>query len=148
MGASQSARWVSNQGVGHFKGIVHPKMNIYSPSCCSKPVWVSFSKEDTMKNVGNQTVVGLHWLISPIMEVCAVHQLFDYQHSSKYLLLCSTDQRNSYKAGWINEEQFLGEQPFKCCLNRRILAEMLTSQVYHKINFKRMHYNNTFLLKK
>ncbi len=40
---------------------------IYSPSSCSKPVWGFFfhlfnTKEDILKNVGNQTVAGNHWL--------------------------------------------------------------------------------------
>ncbi len=37
---------------------------------------------------------------------CLDQQMFDYQHSSKYLLLCSTEERNSYRFltnwGWIN----------------------------------------------
>ncbi len=33
------------------------------------------------------------------MEVNGYHQLFGYQHSSKYLLLCSTEQRSSYRCG-------------------------------------------------
>jgi len=39
------------------------------------------------------------------MEVNGVHQLSSYQHSSKYLLLCSAEDRNSYRFGttwgWI-----------------------------------------------
>ncbi len=34
-----------------------------------------------------------------IMEVDGCHQIFGYQHSSKYLLLCSTAKRNSYRFG-------------------------------------------------
>jgi len=33
------------------------------------------------------------------MEVNRVHQLSGYQHSSKYLLLCSTDGINLYRFG-------------------------------------------------
>ncbi len=52
-----------------FKGTVHPKSNsisviIYSPSSCSKLVWVSFfcwTEKVILKNVGNQTVAGSHW---------------------------------------------------------------------------------------
>ncbi len=36
-------------------------------------------------------------------------QLFSYQHSSKYLLLCSTKERNPYKFGrtwgWVNDDR-------------------------------------------
>ncbi len=41
------------------------------------------------------------------MKVNGDHQLFGYQHSSKYILLCSTEQRNSYRFemtwGWVND---------------------------------------------
>jgi len=43
------------------------------------------------------------------MEVNRDHQLFGYQHSSKYLLLCSAEERNSYKFGtwgWVNDDRF------------------------------------------
>ncbi len=33
------------------------------------------------------------------MEVNGYSQLFSYQHSSKYLILCSTAERNSYRFG-------------------------------------------------
>ncbi len=33
------------------------------------------------------------------MEVNGYSQLFSYQHSSKYLILCSTEERNSYRFG-------------------------------------------------
>ncbi len=48
------------------------------------------------------------------MEVSGYQQRFGYQHSSKYLLLCSTEGINSYRFvttwGWENwENSFLGE---------------------------------------
>jgi len=45
-----------------IKGIVHPKMEIYSSSCCFKPVWIYFFcwTQNIFKNVGNQTVDGPH----------------------------------------------------------------------------------------
>ncbi len=50
-------------------------------------------KEDILKNAGNQTVDGLidfHSISFLTMDVNGDQQLFDYQHSSEYLLLCST----------------------------------------------------------
>jgi len=53
-----------------FKGIVHPQIIFvitYSPSCCSKPVWVSYRfysaehKIGILKNVGNKTADSSHW---------------------------------------------------------------------------------------
>jgi len=47
------------------------------------------TKEDVLKNIveyGENT-----------MEVNGAQQLFGYQHSSKYRLLCSAKQRNSYR---------------------------------------------------
>ncbi len=34
-----------------------------------------------------------------IMEINGYHQLFGYQHSLKYLLLCSTEGSNSHRFG-------------------------------------------------
>jgi len=48
------------------------------------------TKQDILKNVGNQTVDVAFF---PTMEVNGVH-LFDYQHSLKYLLFCSTEETN------------------------------------------------------
>ncbi len=53
------------------------------------------------------------------MKVNGYHQLFGYYHSSKYLLLCSAAQRNSYRFettwGWENDNNFLFwvNYPFK-----------------------------------
>ncbi len=45
------------------------------------------------------------------MEVNGDLQLFDYQLSSKYLLLCSALERHSYRfgttRGWVNDDTFL-----------------------------------------
>ncbi len=50
-------------------------------------------KEDILKNAGNQTVDGLidfHSISFLTMDVNGDQQLFDCQHSSEYLILCST----------------------------------------------------------
>jgi len=59
---------------------------VYSTSCCSKPVWVSLVCW-TQKNIY-------------FKDCCKSNRLLSgYQHSSKYLILCSEKQRNSYKFG-------------------------------------------------
>ncbi len=69
-------------------------------------------KEDILKNADNQTLAGHHWLLRKkyyesqwgLVTVC-------YLHSSKYLLLCSADEINSYRFGmtwgWVNNDNFL-----------------------------------------
>jgi len=43
------------------------------------------------------------------MEVNGVHQLFDYSHPSKYLLLCLVKDRNSHRFGTTRNEMVLSE---------------------------------------
>ncbi len=50
-----------------IKGIVHPEriiLSLFNPLCCTKPVLIFVlvlnTKEDILKNVGNQTVAGPH----------------------------------------------------------------------------------------
>ncbi len=54
-----------------------------------------------------------------ILEANGYRQLFGYQHSSKYLLLCSTEERNSCKfettRGWVN--YYLNFRPFNYYYN-------------------------------
>jgi len=90
-----------------FKRIVHSENeNSVSTSSCSRLVWVSFLKDqnscwplclDSMKEKST-------------MEVNGQQELFGWQNSSKYLLLCSTEQRNSYKFrttwGWVNDDKW------------------------------------------
>ncbi len=63
---------------------------IYSPSSCSKPVWVSLfflnTKEDVLKNVGNQKVDGIvfHSMEKNTMEFNGYHQLFVNSRVSKW----------------------------------------------------------------
>ncbi len=48
--------------------------------------------EDILKNAGNETVLSplTYSIYFPTMEVSGNQQLFGFQNSSKYLLLCST----------------------------------------------------------
>jgi len=54
------------------------------------------TKEDILKIDGNQTVAVTD---CHSMEKNGYHQMFVHQHSSQYLLLCSTDEGNSYRFG-------------------------------------------------
>jgi len=38
--------------------------------------------------------IDFHYILFPTMEVNGCRQLFDYQHYLKYLLMCSTEERN------------------------------------------------------
>jgi len=115
-----------NLAISFLKGIVHPKWKCWHHLLTLKwfQTCMSFflllnTKENILKNVGNRTVDCNHWLpliFFPTMEGNGVHQLFNCQHSSKYLLLCSTEERNSYRFGttwgWVNDDRiliFLGE---------------------------------------
>jgi len=59
------------------------------------------TKEDIMKNVGNQTVDGpidFHSIFCPNIQANVGRQLSGgYQYSLKHLLLCLTEERNSYR---------------------------------------------------
>ncbi len=55
------------------------------------------TKEDILKNVEKQNVDVRLSMCFHTMKVNGYHQLFGYQHSSEYLILCSTAKRNSYR---------------------------------------------------
>ncbi len=107
--------WVTTS----IKGIVQPKMKIviYSPSCRSNPVWVSFLCW-TQKMIFwrmlviKQLMVSIefHSISFRTMEVNGDKQL---KYSSKYLLLWSTEERNLYRFGikswWVNVGRLLLE---------------------------------------
>ncbi len=99
-----------------LKVIVHPTIKTLSSftSSCSKPVWISFSWW-TQKMIFWRMLVTKQMMLATVwkkntMEVNSYRQLFGYQHSSKYFILCSAEERNSYgfgtTSGWVS---FLGE---------------------------------------
>jgi len=56
--------------------------------------------------------MGLVFFFTNTMEVNGVHPLLGYLYSSKYLLLCSTEEINSYRFGNYMDSYrftFLGE---------------------------------------
>ncbi len=70
------------------------------------------TKEDILKNVGNRAVLGtidFHSIFFfPTMEVNGAPKQPGYKLSSKYLPLCSAEQRHSYRFGttwgWVNDD--------------------------------------------
>ncbi len=86
-----------------FNGIVHQKMC----SSFTHP-YVVASVYEIFWRMWVPTVSGPHW-----PPYCARQRLpaLGYPHSSKYLLLYSTDQRNSYRFGttwgWVNDGRLL-----------------------------------------
>ncbi len=56
------------------------------------------TKEDILRNVGKRTVsvpTDFHYIGKSSINVSGDYQLFVFSHSSKYLLLCSEEERNS-----------------------------------------------------
>ncbi len=64
--------------------------------------------------MGNRAVLGHHWfhrIFFPTMEINGALKQASYKLSSKYLSLCSAEQRNSYRFGttwgWVNDRIFI-----------------------------------------
>ncbi len=104
-----------------LKGIVHPKNEnsviIYSPSNSSKPVWMSLFCWTQRKIFWRMRETEQFWgtidfhiiLFSYTMEVNGAPKQPGYKLSSKYLPLCSAEQRHSYRFGttwgWVNDDR-------------------------------------------
>jgi len=57
-------------------------------------------KKDILTNMGNQSALtSIVWKKYILWRVKGAYQLLGYQQSLKYLLLCSAEERNSYKFG-------------------------------------------------
>ncbi len=73
------------------------------------------TKEDILKKVCNQAVLGHHWLPKQekknTMEVNGASEQLCFPHSSEYLPLCSAEQRHSYRFGtswgWANYDRIV-----------------------------------------
>jgi len=53
-----------------------------------------------LKNVNNQTVIVYHWFSLSIFKSMGTETVWlSHHHSSKYRLLCSTEEWNSYRCG-------------------------------------------------
>ncbi len=91
---------------------------IYSPSCSSKPVWISLfcwtQRKILWRMWGTEQFWGtidFHCIFLPNKEVNGAPKQPGYKLSSEYLPLCSADQINSYRFGttwgWVNDKIFI-----------------------------------------
>ncbi len=96
------------QNTGHLYRYSSPKNEnsviIYSSSSCSKPVWMSLFCRTQRKIFWRMWeteqfwgTIDFHSICFPTMEVNGAPKQPGYKLSSKYLPLCSAEQRNSYK---------------------------------------------------
>ncbi len=102
------------------KGIVHPKMKILSSfthpqvvpnlyEClCSAEHKGRYSEECGKQSSSGAPLTSIVFFF-PTMEVNGAPKQPGYKLSSKYLPLCSAEQRNSYKFGttwgWVNDDR-------------------------------------------
>ncbi len=104
-----------------LKGIVHPKMKILSSfthpqvvpnlyEClCSAEHKGRYSEECGKQSSSGAPLTSFHSICFPTMEVNGATKQPGYKLSSKYLPLCSAEQRNSYRFGttwgWVNDDR-------------------------------------------
>ncbi len=103
-----------------LKGIVHPKMKILSsfthPQVVPKPVWIPLFCWTQRKIFWRMWeteqfwgTIDFHSIFFPTMEVNGAPKQPGYKLSSKYLPLCSAEQRNAYRFGttwgWVNDDR-------------------------------------------
>ncbi len=102
-----------------LKGIIHPKMKILSSfthpqvvpnlyEClCSAEHKGRYSEECGKRQFWG--TIDFHSIFFPTMEVNGAPKQPVYKLSSKYLPLCSAEQRNSYRFGptwgWVNDDR-------------------------------------------
>ncbi len=97
-----------------LKGKFTQKKNsvfIYSPSSSSKPVCISlfcWTHRNIFWRMSGAPLTSIVFVF-PTMEVNVAPKLPGYKRSSKYLPLCSAEQRNSYRFGttwgWVNDDR-------------------------------------------
>ncbi len=118
----------------HLKGIVQPKRKIRSyPQVVPNVVW-RFLKLTVAESID------VHSTEKNTMEVNGDHQLFGYQHSSKYLLLCSIVlmirlTRNDIRVSKWWQHSSLGELLLKWCINRKLVYLIIRSEKEWKMFF-------------
>ncbi len=78
------------KGIVYLKNVIVTYLHTHGNTSCFKPVtFFCWTKEDTVKNVGNKH------LFFHTMKVNGYRQLFVNQHFSKYHHRCSTEERNA-----------------------------------------------------
>ncbi len=91
------------------------------------------------------------------MEVNGCSQLFSYQCSSKHLLLCSTEEKNSYRFGetwgWVNDDRlfiFGWTVPLRAreckLLNMMIGGNCLCLKIFFSTALQKLHKILTYIL--
>ncbi len=104
-----------------LKGIVHPKMKMLSSfthpqvvpnlyECvCSAEHKGRYSEECGIESSSGAPLTSMVYIFFPTMEVNGAPKQPDYKLSSKFLPLCSAEQRNSYRFrttwGWVNDDR-------------------------------------------
>ncbi len=128
MALSKQLKWIKNKkqtwhtivlflGNGHsiLKGTVHPKMKILSSFTHPQVVPNLYEFLCSAEHKGRYFEERLFWgtidfhcTKKNTMEVNGAPELLCFPHSSKYLPLCSAEQRNSYRFGttwgWVNDD--------------------------------------------
>ncbi len=102
-----------------LKGVVlssFTQLSSFTPSSSSKPVWMSLFCWTQRKIFWRMWeteqfwgTIDLHSIFFPTMEVNGAPKQPGYKLSSKYLPLCSAEQRHSYRFGttwgWVNDDR-------------------------------------------
>ncbi len=109
-----------HQSAGCLKGIVHPKMKILSsfthPQVVPKVVWMSLFCWTQRKIFWRMWeteqfwgTIDFHSIFFPTMEVNDAPKQPGFKLTSKYLPLCSAEQRHSCRFGttwgWVNDDR-------------------------------------------
>lgn len=91
-------------------GQLRKEKKINSPTCHCKPVWLTFICETQKKTLNNVSVWFCH--TTKVNGLCCLDP-FDFDcinkmtHSSKHLILCSAEERKSYRFGiawrWVHD---------------------------------------------
>ncbi len=114
--------WYEQNFSVYVKGIVHPKMIILSSfthpqvvpnlyECvCSAEHKGRYSEECGKQSSSGAPLTSIVYIFST-MEVNGAPKQPGYKLSSKYLPLCSAEQRNSYRFGttwgWVNDDRII-----------------------------------------
>ncbi len=118
-------------------------MYIFEHKLHFRPYEISSTIYISIKNVDNLNIC---WypltsiVLFPNMEVNGYQWLFVFQHSSKNLLLCSTEERNScrfWRSKWRqNDDFFLVNGPFLSRNQLKLSYPSVRNRILHKVRFR------------